>query len=97
MEYRIGCCDKCGREISKDYPARNLIDVDSTDNGVYCLLGGCFAEVSCNLMNERFVQYYNGKPIYYKDDMFFPYWRSFYYYDSLEECKENIDKISGSA
>lgn len=96
-KYRIVSCDKCGTQISVKYPARTLIDVDSSVVGVYCVLGGCFEEISCNLINKRFVQHYKNKTIYQKNNMFFPYWRSPYYYNSLQECKDDIDTINFSA
>lgn len=87
------CCDKL-LEFRFDSFAKGEInrvrDVDGTKvKGLYCK--DCYIESQAYLMNERFVENYNGEIIFCKDDMYSPYWECPYHFKTIEECRTRMD------
>jgi hypothetical protein len=87
------CCDTpidMGLEAYIKGKTKKVIDIDGEKvKGYYC--GDCHDYAQATLMNERFVENYNGNTIFAKDGKYSPYWECHYYFKTLEECRIRID------
>ncbi|MEC2335184.1 hypothetical protein [Bacillus subtilis] len=88
-------CKCCNRPVSlelKDWGVNThkIRDIDGQKvKGYYC--SDCVDESMAHLMNERFVEVYNGNTIFCKDGNYTPYWECAYYFKTLEDCRNRID------
>lgn len=87
------CCDNpidMGLEAYMKGKTVKIRDIDGEKvKGYYC--GDCHEFALASLMNERFVENYNGATIFCKDGRYSPYWECPYYFKTIEECRIRID------
>ncbi|WP_324655159.1 hypothetical protein [Bacillus paranthracis] len=85
------CCEKvlpAGFNLFRE--ATKLTDVDGERlAGFYCR--DCSTEALAYLMNERFVEVYEGNLLFCKDGRYSPWWGCPYYFKTIEECRIRID------
>ena len=89
-------CKKCSTPLDlsfKNFIKGNVRKVHDLNGekvrGSYC--GDCGEMAQAELMNERFVENYNGNTIFCKDGRYIPYWDCHYYFKTIEECRMRID------
>jgi predicted nucleic-acid-binding Zn-ribbon protein len=89
-------CKKCDCSLDLSFSSymsggyKKVVDVDGEKvRGMYC--GDCGDMAQAELMNSRFIENYNGATIFGKDGNYVPYWGSFYYFKTIEECRIRID------
>ncbi|MEB5480862.1 hypothetical protein P8825_14950 [Shouchella clausii] len=82
-------CQSCGKITEHPY-GFDLKYLKGLKNASACF--DCADKYFESVKSKYLVEQYGGYDIYCVDGRYFPFWDSFYHLESLEACKNRIDK-----